>query len=170
MFSCWRRLDEPGLEVFQLTPTASGFLATSVLVHAGKELRYRWTLDAHWRTSSVRLDLATRSVQIERTGDTTWRVDGQPLNGCDELDLSATPFCNALAIRRMGGKSGELTAAYIDAATLSVTPSRQRYELIAENRWRYVDLGVAKGFEATLDLDADGLVTHYEGLFELIHF
>jgi uncharacterized protein len=59
-------------------------------------------------------------------------------------------------------------ALYVDASDLSVQPSRQRYERLGERQWRYVDLGVAKGFKAVLDFDEDGIVTTYEGLFERI--
>ena len=73
-------------------------------------------------------------------------------------------ICGADVIAR----DGALTAAYIAADTLSVQPSRQRYEQISETHWRYYDLGVAAGFTANLHLDEDRLVKSYEGLFEVI--
>jgi hypothetical protein len=177
MLRRWRRLDEPGLEVFRLLSVDDGFRVTSSLVHAGADpfdLRYRWNLDKEWRTRSLKLDLVgneDRSLEIERDGDASWRIDGRPrsdLNGCEEIDLSATPFCNSLAIRRMAGATGELTTVYVALPELSVTPSRQRYEAIGDNCWRYVDLGVAIGFNARIDIDAEGLVSRYEGLFEAL--
>lgn len=92
------------------------------------------------------------------------RLEGQlrpDLEGCDEIDVSATPFCNSLAIRRLEHRSGELTTVYVDPPKLIATPSRQRYEALSARRWRYVDLGVATGFEAVLDLDEDGLVRRF---------
>jgi hypothetical protein len=68
----------------------------------------------------------------------------------------------------LGCESGELTALYVPAATLKPIPSAQRYERQADRQWRYVDKGAAAGFEADLKLDADGLVSHYEGLFEAL--
>ena len=177
MLRRWRRLDEPGLEVFRLIPTDEGFLATSSIVHAGADpfdVRYHWSLDKDWRTKRVHLDLVgavSRSLDIERAGDASWRIDGRPrpdLDGSAEVDLSATPFSNTLAIRRMAGATGELIAVYVALPGLSVAPSQQRYEAIDENRWRYVDLGVAYGFTAVVALDADGLVSCYEGLFEAL--
>ncbi len=84
------------------------------------------------------------------------------------MDVSATPLCNALAIRRLEETGGEFTALYVLAPALTVEPSRQRYEPLGSGRWRYVDLGAAKGFEAVLELDSDGLVRTYERLFEAI--
>ena len=173
----WRRLDEPGLELMTLSRTADGLRVLSFLVQAGQEsfgLRYDWQLDPAWRTRNLRLDVidkGERSLTIERTGDATWRVDGQPrpdLTGCAEIDVSATPFCNALAIRRMAGADGELVALFVRAPALTCEPSRQRYERIGAHAWRYVDRGVSDGFTARLDLDDEGLVAAYEHLFEAL--
>lgn len=171
----WRRLDEPGLELFELTPTAEGYYAASSIVHAGKNafaLRYLWHLDRKWRTRRLSLFLAgslEREMTIERDSG-HWIVDGHlrsELDQCEEIDLSATPFCNTLAIKRLGG-AGELVTLYVDLPALSLSASRQRYEQLELARWRYIDLGVAKGFEARIDVDRDDFVSSYEQLFEAI--
>lgn len=169
----WKRLDQPGLELADITATDEGFTVRSSLIDGGPSpfaMLYTWMLSRTWRTRS--LDIAhvngDRALSIERSGDTAWRVNGKDalhLDGCAEIDVSATPFCNGLAIRLLGG-DGELTAAYVDASTLETMPSRQRYERLGEKLWCYYDLGVAKGFTAELKMDRDGLVSHYEGLFE----
>jgi hypothetical protein len=98
----------------------------------------------------------TTTLSILRTGDTTWSVDGaarRDLDGCAEIDVSATPFCNTLALRRLGltpGGGGDLTALYVRLPDLTCTASRQRYERVGERIFRYVDLGLSKGFEAEL--------------------
>ncbi|MCC5883589.1 MAG: putative glycolipid-binding domain-containing protein [Halomonas sp.] len=171
----WRRLDEPGLEVLHVQPDNDDVLALSSVVHAGAEafgLSYLWQIDRHWRTHRLELHLASPSVAtllIERS-DEGWRVNGQPrpdLAECEEIDLSATPFCNTLGMRRLQG-SGELTALYVDLPSLQLLPSRQRYTALGKNRWRYTDLGIAKGFEADLEVDDAQVVVTYEGLFETI--
>lgn len=173
----WRRLDEPGLELMTLSSTADGLRVASSLVHVGKKsfgLRYCWELDSSWRTRTLRLDVADtgeKALTIERTGDATWRVDGQPrpdLTGCVEVDVSATPFCNTLAIRRMGDADGELVALFVRVPDLTCVPSRQRYERLGSRAWQYIDEGVSAGFTARLDLDAEGLVATYEHLFEAL--
>jgi hypothetical protein len=175
MHRIWKRLDQPGLEFAHIVPTKDGFTVRSSLIDGGPApfaMVYTWTLSPEWRTRS--LDIAhadgTRSLMIERKGDAVWRVDGRDaphLDGCREIDVSATPFCNTLAISLLGG-DGELAAAYVEASTLETMPSRQRYERLGEKLWRYHDLGVAKGFTADLKIDRDGLVSHYEGLFEAL--
>jgi hypothetical protein len=171
----WRRVDEPGLELMALSRTASGLSVRSTLIHAGEEsfgLRYHWELDMSWRTRTLRIertDATDKSLLIERAGDTSWRVDGKArpdLAGCHEVDVSATPFCNGLAIRRMGETDGEWLALFVEASVLTCQPSRQRYEHLGPRAWRYVDKGVSEGFTALLDLDEEGLVAKYEHLFE----
>lgn len=175
MLRRWRRIDVPGLELMTLSRNGSGLCIRSTVIHAGPEsfaLRYCWKLDASWRTRSLciaRTDAIEKPLRIERTGDTSWRVDGvdrPDLAGCHEVDVSATPFCNTLAIRRLGGADGEILALFVDATALACQPSRQRYELLGPRAWRYLDQGVSAGFTARLDLDEHGLVLKYEHLFE----
>jgi uncharacterized protein len=177
MIKRWRRLDEPGLEVLRIEMRSDGVEVKSSVIHAGKQpfgLLYEWASDDAWRTRAVSLHLRgkdDRSMMIERSGMASWRIDGtrrSDLDGCDEIDVSATPFCNSLAIRRLEQRSGELTTVYVDVPAFSVVPSRQRYEQLGSRQWRYVDLSVAAGFQAVLDLDEDGLVSRYEGLFEAL--
>ena len=174
----WRRVDEPSLELMALSRSPSGISVRSTLIHAGKDcfgLRYRWELDPSWRTRTLRIertDAVEKSLAIERTGDTDWRVDGEArpdLAGCHEIDVSATPVCNSLAIRRMKEVDGELLALFVEASILTLTcqPSRQRYERLGPRTWQYIDKGVSAGFTARLDLDEQGLVAKYEHLFEV---
>jgi uncharacterized protein len=174
---CWRRLDFAGLEMLQLTQDAQGIEAHATIIDAGEgqfSLQALWMLDADWRSCSLELTQESRdgvkTLRIER-GQRSWLVNDKlrpDLADCLEVDVSATPFCNGLALHALGHEPGELTALYVDASGLSVQPSRQRYERLGDRRWRYVDLGVAKGFEAVLDFDRDGIVERYEGLFERV--
>jgi uncharacterized protein len=175
MLKRWRRLDEPGLEIFNVSGDGSGWSARSSLTFGGEPsfgLRYVWTLDSAWQTRSLQLDVTgetERALRIERAGPESWRMDGRArpeLDGCVEVDVSATPFCNGLAVRRLKGVAAEITALYVLVPDLSVVGSRQRYEPRGERRWQYIDLGVAKGFEALLEFDDEGFVRRYEGLFE----
>lgn len=75
-----------------------------------------------------------RWLTIDRAGDASWSLDikhAPHLDGCAERDISATPFCNAPAIRLLG-RDGALRAAHVDATDLSVQRSRQRYEKISD--------------------------------------
>jgi uncharacterized protein len=176
----WRRTDLVGLERLELEVSHDEIVATSTVLcieDGGFELRHRWRLTPDWRTLSLEMqrrgDGLDQGLLVERSGD-GWRVDGRPrpdLDGAEEPDLSVTPFCNTLPIRRTPAVIGAdltLDTCYIDAANMTVERSRQRYARLGPNRVRYVDLGVAPGFEAELEVDDDGLVLRYGHLFERV--
>lgn len=176
----WRRTDIQGLERMEIDVAGDAVTARSTLLcleDGGLRLDATWQLDAGWRTRDVTLErwnAQGRAVlRVERAGG-GWRVQDTPrpdLDGAEEPDLSLTPFCNTFAIRRVPRQPGAtltLDTAFIDGAALTVERSRQRYERLAPDRLRYVDLGLSAGFEAELVVDGEGLVLHYQHLFERV--
>jgi hypothetical protein len=117
--------------------------------------------------------MGRRTLRLDREG-TGWRVNGQrrpDLDGADEPDLSVTPFCNTLPIRRiLNGADPTLTVdiAYVNGNDLTVTRSRQRYDCKGRGHFRYADLVIFRGFEADLHVDERGLVLRYQHLFERV--
>jgi hypothetical protein len=176
----WRRTDVEGLERLELTVSSQRITATSSVIcleAGGFRLDHRWRLDPDWRAQTVTVERWSSQghglLLLERA-DHGWRVNGTPrpdLDGAEEPDLSVTPFCNTFPIRRTPdakGASLQLDTAFIDGPALTVARSSQRYVRRASNRLRYVDLGLARGFEADLVVDTTGLVLHYEHLFERV--
>lgn len=173
----WRRVDIEGLERLELTVCATGVTASATVIcteAGGFRLDHHWRLDADWRAQSVTVERWNASghgaLRLERAGG-GWLLDGRPrpdLDGAEEPDLSVTPFCNTFPIRRTpsaAGASLTLDTAFIDGPALTVARSRQRYDRQGPQRLRYVDLGLSRGFEADLTVDARGLVETYEHLF-----
>lgn len=176
----WRRTDLDGLERLELSVGSDGVDVKSAVLSledGGLRIEHRWQLDPDWRVRSVVVDRWNardhRTVRLERAAG-GWRVDGSPrpdLVGAEEPDLSVTPFCNSIAIRKLWRTEEQnltLDVAYIDGSTLRVARSSQRYERRSHDRVRYVDLGLSLGFEADLVVDEMGLVLHYEHLFERV--
>lgn len=176
----WRRVDAPGLERLEILTASDRVLVEGSVIFTGDgglRLEHRWALGPDWRTQTLDVERwgaeGRLSLRIEREG-ARWRVDGAlraDLEGADEPDISATPFCNSLPIRRLietNGQSLTLDTVYVEAAALAVSRSRQRYDRKGPRSFRYVDLGAALGFEAYLETDETGLVTRYQHLFEQI--
>ena len=169
-----------GLELLELGTQSGRIRARSSVICAwdgGFRLDHSWELTPDWRALSlhiVRRDAdGRRTLRLERD-DAGWRLDGvrrRDLDGAVEPDLSVTPFCNTLVIRRLADRVDarlDVDTAYVSGDDLSVCRSRQRYVRRGSGLVRYVDLGVAEGFEADLRVDPDGLVRSYEKLFERI--
>lgn len=169
-----------GLELLALRTGTAGVWADSSVICAadgGYRLDHAWELTPDWRARSLRVDRwdasGRRTLVVERDGG-GWRVDGErrpELDGADDPDLSVTPFCNTLVIRRLAAADGAsltLDTAYVNGDDLTVSRSRQRYDWKAPGRVRYIDLGLFAGFEADLLVDDEGLVRHYEHLFERV--
>jgi hypothetical protein len=173
---CWRRIDVVGLEVLALRVGKTRVRAKSTVLcveDGGFRLDHAWELTSDWRALSLRVTRERETLVLERAG-AGWRVNGKTwpdLDGADEPDLSVTPFCNTLVIRRVPpspGASLTVDTAYVNGKDLSVARSRQRYDYQGPGRFRYIDLGLSKGFEADLEVDDLGLVKRYEHLFERV--
>jgi uncharacterized protein len=176
----WRRIDMAGMELLHMRIGPDGIEADASVLCAWKggfSLDHSWKLTPEWRTRSLRIERrdsdGRRTLTLEREGD-GWLVDGArraDLDGTDDPDLSITPFCNTLVLRRVPPAEGariSVETAYVDAETMEVTRSRQRYDRKGPTRIRYIDQGVAAGFEADLEVDSEGLVIQYEHLFERV--
>lgn len=166
-----------GIEFLSLKTGGGGLsIASSVICgwSGGFRIEHAWELTPDWQALSLRVERhdesGRRTLTLERDGD-GWHVDGArraDLDGAAEPDLSVTPFCNTLVMRKMRAEAGEsltVDAAYVDGDDLSVARSRQRYLCKSPTLFRYIDLGLSAGFEADLQVDAERLVVDYEHLF-----
>jgi hypothetical protein len=180
----WVPWEGPGLEHLHLTLPPGGAIADGVIIgiSEGRPFRVRYEIhyDARWRAREVRVTLLGSdqpAIGLHADGDGQWTADtGEPrldLDGCLDIDLSATPFTNTLPIRRLRlqpGASAELLVAYLDVPELKLEATRQRYTRLEARpdgaRYRFEAL--PSGFTAELPVDADGLVIDYPQLFRRV--
>ena len=177
----WQAVDGIGLEHLLLRQTADGIFADSWVIGEveGEPFRLHYTLhcDSQWRTRVVTAAVLTPElkhieVTVNEEGVWTDRFNNaiEELDGCVDLDISATPFTNTLPIRRVSLQSGEAAVfevAYLSIPDLEWRLSMQRYTCLQRTnkgaRYRFESL--RSGFTAEIAVDSEGLVTHYEGLF-----
>jgi uncharacterized protein len=176
----WIPVTDHGAEYLRVTSTADGFLAESVVVGAiggaAYGLRYRIRCDAGWRLREAGLALVGTGehVHFRADGEGQWRnASGEPLrdlDGCIDIDISATPFTNTLPIRRLAlarGESRDIRVAYIRPPSLKAQAVAQRYTCLDPGvRYRYE--GLFRGFTGELAVDADGLVIDYPETFKRV--
>ena len=172
----WQSLTSPGLEHLDVRSDGEGVRFDSVVVDAG-ELPFRaWYeiyTDATWRVRSCLIRLlgpTTREIELIADGRGHWTDSSgasiPSLNGCIDVDLTATPSTNALLIRRLAlgpGESADIRVAWIQFPELDVTPSPQRYTCLERSAdgGRYRFLALDGGFTTELPVDADGFVLDY---------
>jgi uncharacterized protein len=157
----WVAWEGPGLEHLRLAPCGGGISADGLLVGMDGDhpfrARYEIRCDAGWRVREVRVaapDSDRPGVDLLADGEGRWTTrsgDALPeLDGCVDVDISATPFTNTLPIRRLGLQPGETT---LRAPGGTGRRRSHRFEALPS------------GFTAELPVNADGLVIDYPGLF-----
>jgi uncharacterized protein len=171
----WATEQSGGLEHVELEIGDDGVTAEGVLIGpAGGRLfacSYALRCDEHWQVRSLDVHVAGKDrVCLRADGAGNWtEADGTPLpalQGCMDVDLSGSPFTNTLPIRRLGDTAlqrQEIKVAYVDLPKLDVQPVSQAYTRLAPDRVLFESL--SRPFSAELEVDADGLVLRYEGMF-----
>ena len=165
----WVPWEGPGLEHLRLVTSDSGVVANGLVIglEGGRPFRigYEIRCDGRWRVREVRTaapDSEPPVLELLADGEGQWKRRGgelvPELDGCIDVDISATPFTNTLPIRRLGLKPGEIE---------ELGPERQRYGCLEARTdgglYRFEAL--PSGFTAELPVDYDGLVIDYPGLF-----
>ena len=180
----WTPWSEPGLEHLHLLQQDGNILADSIIVGVSNRLPFRLhyeiTCDSNWKVKELGLTLLSgnrESIKIQTDGQGHWSTHtGDPvpsLEGCIDVDISATPFTNTLPIRRLAlspGQSAELLVAYASIPEIELKPERQRYTCLEWNtdRGLYKYEGLESGFSTELPVDSEGLVIDYPGLFKRV--
>jgi uncharacterized protein len=176
----WQRLDVPGLEWCQASPTPTGGRLEGIALVDWEGVPYRLAysieLDEAARTRRVGLEWRNGSnsgaLQLESDGSGAWQLDGRPIPSSTEaldVDLGFSPLTNSLPIWRFGGslpvgQSRDIAVAWVLFPELEVVVGRQTYERLGERTWRYR----SAGFEAQLELGEDGLVDRYADLWRVL--
>ncbi len=177
----WSRLDEPGMEHLHLTEGQHGFTANGLILAVKENIPYRigYTIhcDISWHVREVHveiLDRHTSEVHLKSDGKGHWTTSSHErvalLDGCIDVDISATPFTNTIAIQRLGlaiDEVAEITVAYINVPTMQVTAVKQRYTYIESNDdgEHYQYAGYPSGYQAELVVDRNKFVIAYPELF-----
>ena len=180
----WRPWTDLGLEYLRINPTDGGIVAEGFIVRilnsVGFHATYRITADANWQFCSVDLTVNTdheRQLSLTTNGKGLWQdQEGNELpqlKGCFEIDISATPFTNTLAIGRLNlgvGESAELSAAYIRLPEMTIEAVPQRYTALEKGKDRsyYRYEGLFRKFTAVLPVDEDLIVVDYPETFRRV--
>jgi uncharacterized protein len=168
----WRGLEAWLAEAALVVIDGEQLTATGTQLGAEPEpYRLDYELATAERFVTARLHVLARTavgeheLDLRRTPDGAWTVDGQPrpdLDGALDCDLGNSPLTNTMPIRRAG--AGDFAMAWVSVPDLAVHRSPQRYEPIDARSVRYVSLD--GDFRADLELDEEGFVVRYPQLAE----
>jgi uncharacterized protein len=176
----WERLDVPGHDAARLAAVPGGgwnLRGMAVFVHGGAPawLGYDVALDAGWATVAARIDGwiggEAYACGVARGAD-GWVLDGRPQPGLDhlaDLDLGFTPATNLTQLRRVAPEIGAAVAlpvAWLEAGASALVELEQHYRRRDRDSYDYAAPGV--GYRAVLELDRDGFVRDYPGLWRKV--
>jgi uncharacterized protein len=174
----WTDWSGQGLEHLVLRQGAEAIVAYSALIPGDEPPAaggYRIVCDAGWRVRRVEIAVLGADVAFAFSADGAgnWTdAEGLPLPhlaGAIDVDITATPFTNTLPIRRCDlaiGEAVEIVVAYLSFPDLALTADPQCYTRLDERRYRFDAL--ASGFTAEIEVDENGLVASYPGLFRRV--
>lgn len=174
----WESWSGDGHEHLTIEQLSDGYLARSVLLGRVEEqafgLHYTLRCDAAWRFRKLGLAAVDtgRKYTLESDGHGHWRDEtGETLPGLSsavDVDLSFSPLTNTLPIRRLRleeGEAADIVTAYVAFPGFGVSPDPQRYTCLKKDAlYRYASLD--SDFTRDVEVDGNGLVTLYPGLFK----
>lgn len=175
----WQYLETHSLEYFhvQSESTAHHLRGNIVLLLEGipTHVEYLVDCDSQWRTYQAYVVQnhggKTRVIHLRRDEQQRWHLEGQPIqkSHLPDIDLEITPATNTLAINRLNlaiGASAEVEAVWVRFPSLVPEILSQRYTRLEKNLYRYESLSF--DFQTLIEVDDQGWVTHYHGLFKRI--
>jgi hypothetical protein len=177
----WRRLDAPGHDACRLERHGESWQLDGAAVFRHTDgrparLDYRVFCDKAWHTKWGRVRGWIGDVAIDFAigrnprGDWTLNDEVVPeLGHCIDLDLGFTPATNLVQLRRVHldkGESAKVAAVWVDLDGDSLSALVQHYERKGNGDYAYH--APRFDYKDTLKVDAEGFVTHYPGLWELV--
>lgn len=162
----WQGDESKSLEQATVEVRTEGIFVESCVIVSAAEGAYRYSmsLDAQWRFRSLAVDrVGSSEVLMLRPDLPNW-----PARAID-VDLKISPMTNSLPIRRLNlpvGGHAEVVVAWVDFPSLEVRPDGQRYTRLSERRFKFESLD--SDFTREIEVDGDGLVIDYPGLFHRV--
>lgn len=180
----WSNQATTGLEHFYLRRRNDEITADGIVIgveeNVAFRIRYKISCDPGWHVRNVvvqSLDENEQTIRFVSDGLGNWTNEsGNPvaeLEGCLDVDITATPFTNTLPIRRLSlisGESAEIKVVYFTIPEMQVSVEPQRYTCLETSNTggKYKFESLDGGFTAVITVDADGFVEDYPNLFKRV--
>lgn len=173
----WQALTGHGLEHLVMEWGRDGVRVDSVVIgqHFGAlyGLQYRIECTPHWLVEHVSLQLtggSSLSLRRDRAGH--WHDDRghtlPELDGCIDVDISATPFTHTLPLQRLklaDHAPHVVRIAHISVPDLELRAVEYAYTCVQPGS-AYTCRGIFRDLDVPLNVDEDGIVLDYPPLFK----
>jgi hypothetical protein len=173
----WTSTEYDSLENCLISSNIAGTEVSSTIIGVRDErifkVDYLLKTNHTWATLlleiNCRTGMKTSHTKLEGDGNGNWKFNGEQapqFTGCLDVDIPLTPFTNTLPIRRLGltpGASSGIRVIYCDVLAGDISIVKQFYSCISNSKYHYEN--VPNDFEADIEVDETGLVTHYPSLF-----
>ncbi|MTG98882.1 MULTISPECIES: putative glycolipid-binding domain-containing protein [Myroides] len=136
---------------------------------------YQIVVDENWETRFFSIETRTghknNFINAHKING-LWMIDEMDrpeFNECLDIDIAITPFTNTIPINRLKlavNATAEITVIYIDPIDGRLVPMLQQYTRLSDSRYFYKNLGTE--FESEIEVDENGIVLNYPGLFKAI--
>lgn len=172
----WENDETTGCELVELSIENSKIQIDSTVLLLDEKgpmkIHYHLELDESWTTKRIAINSGDgNELKLTSSGEGQWfDQDGNlldALTGAIDVDISATPFSNSLPINRESwheGQTREFEMVYIAVPSLELRKMKQSYTCVKSSHprtFRYQ----SENFESLIEVDNDGFVLHYPGLF-----
>lgn len=175
----WRRLDGPGHDACRVERRGLQWLVCGVAAfrHARgpASVEYSLFVDRDWRASQGRVKgaIGERPIDIHVAREPDgWRFNDARVDGLAhlvDLDFGFTPATNFIQLKRVDltlGVARPLPVAWFDLESGGLSELEQTYERQSESELLYA--APTLDYWATLELDANGFIRRYPGLWEVV--
>lgn len=172
----WRSLENNTTERCIIDADEEGTTIIGMINSIGTEdvsMVYSVAINEKWEPIIVSLTGNIGNYEIDefymRMEGNTWlkNDESKEFAGCDFVDISLTPFTNTLPIRSLNLQPGEskiINVLYFDVVGAEVKAVQQQYTCVDKHHYRFQN--VPNDFEAVIEVDDEGFVINYPGLFE----
>ena len=172
----WENDETAGSELLEIATGKSDIRIDSTILFLDEKgpekIHYQLELDAVWKTKRITINSGEgNELELTSSGEGKWYgQDGKlldALTGAIDVDISATPFSNSLPINRhhwVEGQIRDFEMVYIAVPSMNVQKVKQRYTCIKSSHPRIFRYQ-SENFESLIEVDDDGFVLDYPGLF-----
>jgi hypothetical protein len=173
----WTGREYYSLENCLISSSENGADITSTIIgsYEGQlyKVEYHIKTNGYWQTVLLeinsRVSNQVQTIKLEGDGKGNWICNGKEaaqFKGCIDIDIAVTPFTNTLPIRRLKFQQGQphqIQVIYCDLLHQVVKPVSQKYTRLSQNEYHYGN--IPNDFQATIQVDEEGFVVDYPGLF-----